>query len=77
MFDNLAVILRGIDRQRDNPHRSEAAPRGATTMQTSMKSSDTPTGYKKSFIAEIPAFPGIMPCLFGVVLLRRAGNVHR
>jgi hypothetical protein len=26
------------------------------------------------FIFAIPAIPWIMPCLFGVVLLRRAGN---
>jgi hypothetical protein len=29
------------------------------------------------FIAGIPAFPWIMPCLFGVGLLRRAGNLQR
>ena len=28
-------------------------------------------------IAGIPAIPWIMPCLLGVVLLRRAGDEHR
>lgn len=30
-----------------------------------------------AFVAGIPAVPWIMPCLFGVVLLRRAGDEQR
>ena len=29
------------------------------------------------FVAGIPAFPWLMPCLFSIALLRRAGNEHR
>ena len=32
---------------------------------------------RPGFIAGIPAIPWIMPCLLGVVLLRRAGSEHR
>jgi len=38
-------------------------------------SGNTPPWYMRpGFIAGIPAVPWIMPCLFGVVLLRRAGD---
>lgn len=36
----------------------------------------TPWYLRPGFIAGIPAVPWIMPCLLGVVLLRRAGNGH-
>ena len=37
----------------------------------------TPWYFRAGFIAGIPAVPWIMPCLLGVVLLRRAGDEHR
>jgi hypothetical protein len=42
-----------------------------------LSSNTAPWYVRPGFIAGIPAIPWIMPCLLGVVLLRRAGNEQR
>jgi hypothetical protein len=42
-----------------------------------LSASTAPWYVRPGFIARIPAIPWIMPCLLGVVLLRRAGNEQR
>jgi len=41
-----------------------------------LSANTAPWYVRPGFIAGIPAIPWIMPCLLGVVLLRRAGNEH-